>query len=329
LPVTLVEKALTLPSPSRERENNGPFFIGLITLVEELKFMKHVLNSRGLLAGLLLLLVVGCGKPAPAPAPPPQEVAIVPVGALTTDPDDAAWNQAPEFVGKLLPQDMVEPRQLKPTTPEVRIRALGSGDSAAFRIEWIDAAANDAPGPSQFCDACAVQTPAKVEPTLPAPQMGETGKRVEITYWNAAWQAMVNGREDNIKALYPNAAVDHYPFESQALQKDSTEQKEMASRYSPARALGNRMSGPRTTPVQDLIAEGPGTITPAAETISKGAGKRTSTGWAVVLIHRLPEGFSAASGGSQVAFAVWDGASEEVGARKMRTIWIPLVKRAK
>ena len=31
----------------------------------------------------------------------------------------------------------------------------------------------------------------------------------------------------------------------------------MAKRYAPARALENPMSGPRTEPVQDLIAEGP------------------------------------------------------------------------
>ena len=47
---------------------------------------------------------------------------------------------------------------------------------------------------AQFPDACAVQLPAKLEPTVPAPQMGEAGKTVEITYWRAAWQAVVDGR---------------------------------------------------------------------------------------------------------------------------------------
>ena len=190
-------------------------------------------------------------------------------------------------------------------------------------MEWADATKNDLATPNQFVDACAVQLPAKIAPNVPAPQMGETGRPVEIAYWNASWQATVNGRGDTIKDVYPNAAVDHYPFQAAALQKDSPAQKEMATRYSPARALGNPMGGPHDTPVQDLIAEGPGTITRAAQTASKGRGERTATGWAVVITRRLPDGFNAQTR-DQVAFAVWQGAEEEVGPRKMRTGWIPL-----
>jgi hypothetical protein len=46
----------------------------------------------------------------------------------------------------------------------------------------------------------------------------------------------------------------------------------------------------------------------------------------VVLIRQLPAGLSAANG-SQVAFAVWEGSREEIGSRKMRTGWIPLVMK--
>ncbi len=118
--------------------------------------------------------------------------------------------------------------------------------------------------PGNFTDACAVQLPAKVEADLPAPQMGEDGRAVEIVYWSASWQASVNGRPDNIQAMYPRAAVDHYPFQAPSLKEGSVEQQEMANRYAPAHALGNNMAGPRTQPVQDLIAEGPGTLRPAA-----------------------------------------------------------------
>jgi DMSO reductase family type II enzyme heme b subunit len=270
--------------------------------------------------------MTGCGPAAP-PAPQ-QDVSIIPATALPEKPGDQAWNQAPEFVAKMLLQDMVEPRQLAPTTAEVRVRALGLGNDAAFRIEWNDATRDEVAKMSEFCDACAVQVPEKVEPAVPAPQMGEVGKAVEITYWNAGWQAVVNGREDSIKALYPNAAIDHYPFEAEPLKKTPNEQREMAARYAPARNLGNAMSGPRTTPVQDLVAAGPGTLTPAAQTTSKGLGERTATGWAVVIRRRLPAGITPQLG-SQVAFAVWDGSQQEVGARKMRTAWIPLTLKAK
>jgi DMSO reductase family type II enzyme heme b subunit len=288
--------------------------------------MRHRVSGVAAAAALGVLLIAGCT--APAPPAPAQDVGLVPVAALPADPADAAWNAVPEFSTKLLLQDMVEPRLLKPTTAVVRVRALTCGSEAAFRIEWLDSTDDNLPGAARFCDACAVQVPAKADPSVPAPQMGEAGKTVEITYWSAAWQAMVNGRQDVIQSFYPNASVDHYPFDAASLKKDSAEQREMAARYAPARALGNAMAGPRTSPVQDLIAEGPGALAPAPQTSSRGGGKRTADGWAVVLIRRLPVGFSERTG-SQVAFAIWDGSHEEAGARKMRSAWIPLIVREK
>ena len=273
---------------------------------------------------LAALCVPGCRQAAPAPAPTGVELASA--TAVPTDPTDTAWNAAPEFVAKLLPQDLVEPRKLQPTTADVRVRAVTDGKQVAIRLEWIDESKDDIPGPALFSDACAIQLPSKIEPTVPAPQMGEKAHPVEITFWSAAWQATVDGRGDTIKDLYPNAAVDHYPFQAQPLDKDPGAQREMAARYAPALALGNRMAGPRDKPVQDLIAEGPGTLSPAPSSDSTGRGQRTATGWSVVIARRLPAGLSPATG-SQIAFAVWEGAHEEVGARKMRTGWINLTMR--
>jgi DMSO reductase family type II enzyme heme b subunit len=88
------------------------------------------------------------------------------------------------------------------------------------------------------------------------------------------------------------------------------------------------MAGPREKPVQDLIAEGPGTLTAASSTTSDGRGERSEDGWTVVITRLLPEGFDTAAP-AQVAFAVWEGSQEEVGARKMRTPWITLTKLEK
>jgi DMSO reductase family type II enzyme heme b subunit len=238
-------------------------------------------------------------------------------------PDDAAWNSAPEFVAKLILQDLVEPRLMTPSTTEVHVKAIRSDKDIAFRLEWEDGEKNDLSDPGKFCDACAIQLPKKFEPTVPAPQMGEVHKGVEITYWNAGWQAMVDGRGDAITDIYPNASVDHYPFDAKSLEKGSPEQQEMAMRYAPAKAMGNMMAGPRNSSVQDLIAEGPGSLAPAASSGSKGSGKRTPKGWAVVISRQLPRGITA-DVVPQIAFAVWDGAKGEVGAKKMRTAWINL-----
>jgi hypothetical protein len=219
---------------------------------------------------------------------------------------------------------MVEPRLLRASTASVRVQALTDGARVAFRLEWADTGADDSPRPGHFSDACAVQLPTRTQADVPAPQMGEPGRPVEITYWRAAWQAVVDGRGDSIRDLYPNATVDHYPFDAASLTTGSEAQREMALRYAPARALGNTMAGPRDTPVQDLIAEGPGTLAPAASQGSKGRGHRTEKGWAVVISRARPAGLGAGAR-SQVAFAVWEGRREEAGSRKMRTGWVPIV----
>lgn len=270
---------------------------------------------------LLVLLAVSCAK---KPNLSPGEVRAVRSTALAPSPSDAAWAALPVHVAPLVPQDMVEPRLLKATTPEVRVRAMHDGTTVAFLLEWADATKNDMPGPARFTDACAVQLPATPPARdLPAPQMGEKGRGVEITYWRASWQAVVDGRGDTLNDLYPNATVDHYPFEAKSLAEGSPEKKEAALRYAPARTLGNAMAGPRQKPVEDLVAEGPGTLAPGPAASSNGKGVRTATGWAVVLSRRLPTGVTVPAR-SQVAFAVWEGADEESGARKMRTVWIPL-----
>jgi len=267
-------------------------------------------------------LLSSCGK---RPAPAATEVIALERGALPSGPSDAAWNDAPTFAATLILQDMVEPRLMTASTPQVRVQAITDGSEIAFRLAWSDSTHDDLPGAARFADACAVQLPSARGPDLPAPQMGESGRRVEITYWSAFWQAAVDGRPDSISALYPGARVDHYPFDAPSLAPGSEEQAAMALRYAPARSLRNPMARPLPgeAPVQDLIAEGPGTLTPAPVTRSRGAAEWAGGEWRVVLTRALPEPISTAER-SQVAFAVWDGAHQEAGARKMRSIWIPL-----
>lgn len=267
-----------------------------------------------------LLAVAGCATERGVDATA-IEVVAARVAALPSRADDAAWASAPVFRAPLVPQDMVEPRLTTPSTREVAVRALTDGSRVAFRLDWPDETVDDLPATSEFSDACAVQLPAKLEPDVPAPQMGEPGRPVEMSYWRASWQAVVDGRPDTIQAIHPNAVVDHYPFEAVSLKPGSPEQQAMAERYAPARALGNEMAGPRTRPVEDLVAEGPGTLRPGPVR-SDGHGTRSAAGWSVVLARPLPEEMTPGRRG-QIAFAIWDGASGEVGARKMRSVWIP------
>lgn len=273
------------------------------------------------LAAFVLAAAASCGGGGPKPSP--AEVAVIRVAAIPAGPDDAVWREAPLHTAPLLLQDLVEPRLAVVSTPQMRIQAATDGSRIAFRLSWNDGSSDDVVTPARFADACAVQLPAALDRDLPAPQMGEPGRSVEITYWRASWEAWVAGRPDDIHALYPNSATPHYPPEAASLTPGTPEQVAMANRYNPARALGNRMEGPRDRAVQDLVAEGPGTLHPAAEQRSTGSGRRGAEGWEVVLSRPLPRGLQA-GGRSQMAVAVWQGAQGEVGARKMRSAWIPL-----
>jgi hypothetical protein len=163
--------------------------------------MKYVLPLL-----LALLPAAGCKK-APVTA---SEVIVVQVGQLPGSPGDSGWEGAPEYVAKLIPQDLVEPRLAQASTAEVHVQALTNGREIAFRLRWADADQNDTAAPGKFVDACAVQVPVKRMANPPAPQMGESGGAVQIAYWRADWQAWVNGRADDIKSIYPNAEVSHW-----------------------------------------------------------------------------------------------------------------------
>lgn len=270
----------------------------------------------------LVVLTAACSRPQKTV----NEVVAVSAARLPSDPADPAWNSAPVHLARMIPQDLVEPRLMTPSTQQVMIRSIANGPEIAFRLDWDDADQNDLPGPAKMIDACAVQIPERIEKDLPEPQMGQEGKRVQVTYWRADWQASVDGRGDTIRDLYPNASIDHYPFESKALEQGSSAQKEMAMRYAPARALGNIRSGPRAVPVEELVATGPGTLIPGPPLGAKGKGVHAKARWSVVISRRLPEGLGPGQR-SHAAFAIWQGSQQESGARKMRTGWIPLLRR--
>jgi hypothetical protein len=280
--------------------------------------------QRTIFLALAFAVVLGASCQRQAVVTP--EVVALRTANVPENPDDPVWQSAPEHVAALLLQDLVEPRLMNVSTPEVRVRALTNGSQIAFRLEWADAEVNDLPGAGRFADGCAVQLPQAADPTAPDPQMGQLGRGVQIAFWRADWQAVVDGRGDTLRDLYPNASIDHYPFNAPSLEAGSDAQAQMARRYAPADAVGNRRAGPRASPVEDLIAEGPGTITPAPATTSRGRGVRTPTGWAVVITRAVPAGLSPTSR-TQIAFAVWQGAAQETGARKMRSGWVGLAMR--
>jgi hypothetical protein len=244
------------------------------------------------------------------------------------DPSSPFWEKARETVIALLPQDVTEPRLLEKGAESLRLCALHNGAEIAFRLEWADVSPDGITSASGRSDACAIELPATGgNGPLPDSMMGEKGKPVHIVYWRFASQERLEGKPHGVAALYPNAWIDHYPFEAA---RDEAARAEMETRYAPARAAKNPVATERDRrAVEDLLAEGFGTLAPAPEQTSSGRGVHEGGRWRVVISRPLD---FAANARTQlrpgtngfVAVAVWDGSKGHAGGKKMRSIWVPM-----
>jgi len=277
---------------------------------------------------VLLVALAGCSRE------PAVDAEMIPAKRVAAplpfdDPASGLWQQAVEHPVKLLKQDLTEPMLKEPGVEFVKVRALHDGNWVVFRLEWEDATQDLIPLVGHSSDAAAVQFPFVQDGDVPHAAMGEKGKGVRIWYWKAVWQDDAQraqaGGKDRIAALYPNAAVDHYPF-----QANPEARAEMEKRYAPARAAGNPVTlGPGPGGVQVLVAEGFGSTRPAATQMGRGRGQWVNGRWMTTIARPLRAGEELGNldpgKRSYVAFAIWDGAKGHTGSRKMRSDWVPLV----
>ncbi len=279
---------------------------------------------------LAVTVLAGCSRP------PEQDTEQVAATFVTSplpfdDPASDVWQQAAEHPAKLLKQEIAEPTLTEPGVELVRVRALHDGEWVVFRLEWNDATEDWIPRTGRSCDAAAIQFPFAPAGDLPDAAMGEKGKSVRIWYWKAVWQDDQTrdeaGRGDRISSLYPNAAVDHYPFEA-----NPSARAEMEKRYAPARAAGNPIAVlPGAGAVQVLMAEGFGNTRVAPAQSARGRGQWVRGKWMTTIARPLRGGAELGDlevgKRSYVAFAIWDGDKAHTGSRKMRSEWISLSLR--
>lgn len=240
-------------------------------------------------------------------------------GLPKRDPGSSAWDDATEYEASLVPQNVTAPMLQRPGVSRVKVRALHDGEWVAFRLEWSDTSRGDVQGPSRFSDAAAVQLPRDAG-AQPSPMMGHPSAPVRILYWKAAWQT-----EDMLQALHPNRPPTLYPFEVAPPEV----REEMARSYAPAVAAHNpNHHEPGDPPVFVGEAEMFGTLTAVANARADGRGVFKDNTWRVALsmpLAMLNDGIHAGRE-STVAFAVWEGAGQNAGARKMRSEqWVKLV----
>lgn len=274
------------------------------------------------LAGLMLMLSLP-GWAAPAI----EASASSETSKKLLDPHHASWQKQPECSVQMLPQNIAIPNLKKPIFQELKVRGAISEGWLLLRLEWQDNTRDAEVTRGEFTDACAVELPIKGNAQDTSPFMGNPGKPVQLIHWKAIWQDDIEKGYRDVEHAYPNHYYDYYPL---AKGKKAEDISGAALLWNPARRLKNPVSETRRSqPVEELIAEGFGSSTTQKQNDSKARGVHKEGRWSVVIARPLQtnDGSDAPlKKGSTVpvAFALWDGATGNRGARKHYAMWVDL-----
>lgn len=238
------------------------------------------------------------------------------------------WANAEEEVVTLMAQPMVVPRPKTTRTPSIRVKAIHNGTWIAFRLQWQDVNKNEAGRLGEFSDAVAIQFPVKDNSTPPPVFMGAKDNPVHIFHWRAQYQLDKERGLRSMRDIYPNMNPDMYPleFKDEGHLEGLTDEKREV--FSHGRAAGNPQSYVKKG-IDEIFAEGFGTSAVIQNIEALADGQWKDKGWTVVIsrpLRREKGSVLEVGKGSFVAFAVWEGGSDEVGSRKSVTMtWTPLM----
>ncbi len=267
-------------------------------------------------------------------------------GDLPIDPTASVWDKAPATEFKVMGQNITIPILFNPTVSTVNVRSINNGTWIGWMLEWSDPSDSFmALSTNQFRDAIAVVFPATDAKTFIA--MGGPGTPVNILHWKADWQWDVdNGRYLDRQDAYPNMAYDLYVGDkgtkttgegfqgieggyNDPAHNSRVPVEDVNKLYLPGSAAGNTFSTrdhPRETPIEELVAEGFGTLTPQQSQDSVGKGAYDDGMWKVVIARKMvtedpTDAKFVAGKNADIAVAVWDGGNREVNGRKAVALW--------
>ena len=259
-------------------------------------------------------------------------------GPLPPGPMDAAWQQArPQFVA-LTPLWWDETR-----IEGLVVQALHNDDELAIRLSWIDPTIDDrAVRQTEFRDALAIQFSLTSDPPF---YMGDTSEHggVNIWMWKADRQKDLAEGYQDVDGAYPGRAIDRYP-EHQFKFKDMTvvegpyaEIAKHARMFITAWGAGNLVAGGEMkTPVECLVARGPGTLSgkPINAQLVSGQAMYERGVWYVQMQRGMGLPGEHAQGDERlfrsgdylpVSFAIWNGSAGDRDGKKNISIWQKLV----
>lgn len=270
----------------------------------------------------LLGLCVSCGKPSLSPearellgqleANGDLIVAAKIKGELPLDPIAVDWNTAKSIKIPLVSQISVIPRARQFRRMDLDVRALYNEKEIGLLLEWLDPTRDESEVKTQrFRDAVAVALPMNFGEgiLLPYIGMGNKDRPINIWHWKASWQADIErgyqGVQASSEGMVPNNNPQQFLSGAQAGSPLSQQQ--------------------RTSPVENLLAEGFGTLTSSSVPDLNGKGSWEKAQWRVVITRPLKASENAADLTAQglipITFAVWDGATAERNGIKGVTRW--------
>ncbi len=220
---------------------------------------------------------------------------------IPLDPEGSFWSgpaAPPPLKVELGPQMITNPKWPDPAVKNIHLQAVRSGSEIAIHLQWTD------PNPdhrfshsSRFTDQVAVMFPLDPGAGVPPITMGGDQAPVNLWQWKAVWETGLPG---------PRAGR-----RGRRAQPPSLE---------PAAPR-------RTSPVEDLNAEGFSTLTIQEQQDVKGKGVWKEKTWRVVMKRSLTtadENDVQFEHSLPMAVAVWDGGNKERNGQKGLFGWILL-----
>lgn len=241
--------------------------------------------------------------------------------------DEAVWKAARAEPVTLMGQPMINPRPAATSTAKLDVQTVHDGKWIAFRFKWPAKSKAEAGRLGEFSDAVAIMFPIRDNAVPPPVFMGALNNPVHIFHWRAQYQRDLEKGKPEVKDLYPNMNPDMYPMEFKDPEANKGLSAEAREMFSSGRAAGNPQSFPKHG-VDEIVAEGFSTSAVIENTESVAKAEWKNGEWTVVIARALKRerGSMLEAGGSTfAAFAVWQGAQDEVGSRKSVTMtWTPV-----
>ncbi len=229
---------------------------------------------------------------------------------LEVDPEHAIWKNVPVSNVQLIPLNA-----RKNPVNRIRFQSLINDEGIAIRVEWDDPTENRSSSRHQdFKDAVAVEfalgdvllhSHGHNEPFF---GMGNRGKPVNIWQWRADWQTEIETKK-MLEYATKGMDMDVLIF---------------GGEVNPVESLNPF----RDVPVEEMNAEGFGTLTPQPQTKQNVLGKGIwKDGKWQVVFYRTLESLNRWDVKFQnkqpvlVAFAVWNGEEQDRNGRKVVSMW--------